>query len=406
VFFHHMADKSGNGNFSFFCNVIVDRYTDYFQLEETTMRKRLVLSLAMPFCVLALFLLQTQQALACGGLIAPDGDVRLERASTLIAWHNGVEHYLTSFAYQGSAPGVGWVVPLPAAPESIQDGGAWALQRLNIESHIQQRALFAPDVNTASAGSAQVIEQVQIEALNVTVIKGSGQQIVDWAVQNGFYLNSETREHLLAYAQGSPFFMAAKYDTRAAQARHQSQGDGVPLLITMRIAHPWVPLEVLALDGQQVQADLYFLTDMPLNISDFNARIGQSAVGSNIPGATGFKLAFQEKMTSQLYQDLSRDRNMGWVRPDGWFTYLSLDAPSEQVSYDMGVSTSGVIHLAPFGTPPMEVGRDTRPLPSWVPTLPLNTPQWIEALIGIALAVLVILFLVRRRQAKARQYTS
>lgn len=367
------------------------------------MRKRLVLSLAMPFCVLALFFLQTQQALACGGLIAPDGDVRLERASTLIAWHNGVEHYLTSFAYQGSAPGVGWIVPLPAVPENIQDGGAWALQRLDIESHIQQRALFAPEVNT-TAGSAQVIQQVQIEALNVTVIKGSGQEIVNWAVQNGFYLNGDTRDHLLAYAQGSPIFMAAKYDTRAAQARHQLQGDGVPLLITMRIAHPWVPLEVLALDGQQVQADLYFLTDMPLNTSDLNARIGQSAVGSEVPGATGFKLAFQEKMTGQLYQDISRDRNMGWVWPDSWFTYLSLDAPSEQVTYDMGVSTSGVIQLAHFGTPPMEVGSNPRPLPAWVPTLPLNAPQWIEAMLGVTLAALLVLFLVRRRRARARQF--
>jgi hypothetical protein len=293
-------------------------------------------------------------------------------------------------------------VPLPAIPQNIQDGGAWALQRLDIESHIQQRALFAPEANMAT-GSAQVIQQVQIEALNVTVIKGSGQEIVDWAVQNGFYMNGDTREHLLAYAQGSPIFMAAKYDTRAAQARHQQQGDGVPLLITMRIAHPWVPLEVLALDGQQVQADLYFLTDMPLNTSDLNARIGQSAVGSEIPGATGFKLAFQEKMTGQLYQDLSRDRNMGWVWPDSWFTYLSLDAPSEQVSYDLGVSTSGVIHLARFGTPPMEVGSNPRPLPEWVPTLPLNTPQWIEAMLGLTLAVLLILFLVRRRRAKARQ---
>jgi len=384
-------------------NVIVDRKTDYTELEETTMRKRLLISLAMPMCALALFLFQTQPALACGGLIAPDGDVRLERASTLIAWHNGVEHYLTSFAYQGSASGVGWIVPLPAIPESIQDGGAWTLQRLNIESHPPQRALFAPNVQTA-ASSAQVIEQVQIEALDVTVIKGSGQQIVSWAVQNGFYLDEETHDHLLAYAQGSPIFMAAKYDTRAAQARHQLQGDGVPLLITMRVPHPWVPLEVLALDGQQVQADLYFLTDMPLNISDLNARIGQSAVGSEIPGATGFKLAFQEKMTTQLYQDLTSDRNMGWVWPDSWFTYLSLDAPSEQVTYDLGISTSGVIHLAPFGTPPMAVGSETHPLPSWVPMLPMNTPQWAETILGVVLVALLLFFLIRKR-ARANQAT-
>lgn len=350
---------------------------------------------------LALFLFQAPLAFACGGLISPDGNIHLERASTLVAWHDGVEHYLTSFAYQenNSVANVGWIVPLPAVPESIQDGGAWTLQRLDIESHPVPRAVFAPAVST-TASSAQVLQQVQIEALDVTVIKGSGPEIIDWATQNGFSVEGDTRAHLLIYAHASPIFLAAKYNTQVAQARHQLAGDGVPLLITMKVSHPWVPLEVLALDGQQVQADLYFLTDMPLNISDFNARIGQSPVGSEIPGATGFKVAFQEKMNTQLYQDLSSDRNMGWVWPDSWFTYLSLDAPSEQVRYDLGISSSGVIRLAPFGTPPMAVAADSPAVPSWVPTLPINTPQWIEGILGVGLFALLVFFLVKRSRAK------
>ena len=65
--------------------------------------------------VLALGLMTSQAlpALACGGLIAPDGDVRLDRAATLIAWHDGIEHYMTSFAYEGNASSLGWIVPLP-----------------------------------------------------------------------------------------------------------------------------------------------------------------------------------------------------------------------------------------------------------------------------------------------------
>lgn len=356
--------------------------------------------LALPLLALAFFLLQTQSALACGGLIAPDGDVRLERASTLIAWHNGIEHYLTSFAYQGKETNVGWIVPLPAVPDNIQAGGAWTLQRLNLETHPQRFLDLAPQA--ATAGSAQVLQDVQIEALDVKVIKGSGDEIVTWANQNGFFLNDDTRTHLLAYAKGSPIFMAAKYNTQIAQTRNQQQGDGVPLLITMKTAHPWVPLEVLALDGQQVQADLYFLTDMPLNTSALNAKIGQSAVGSTIPGSTGFQVAFQEKMTPQLYQDLSSDRNMNWVRPDSWLTYLSLDTPSEQVNYDLGISDAGVIHLAPFGTPPMAI-TDTpsaQDLPAWLPTLPLNTPQWVEALLGVVLVGLLLFVLVRRTRTK------
>jgi len=361
------------------------------------MRKRLLITVIL---ALAFFIFQTGSAFACGGLIAPDGDVRLARASTLIAWHNGIEHYLTSFSYQGTEKHVGWIVPLPAVPEKIEAGGAWTLQRLNIESHPEPRAFFS-DVRT-TASSAQVLQQVQIEALNVTVIKGSGAEIVDWATHNGFFLNGDTRAHLLIYAKGSPIFMAAQYDTHLAAQRHQAQGDGVPLLITMKTAHPWVPLEVLALDGQQVQADLYFLTDMPLNISSLNTKFGQSAVGSTIPHASGLKVAFQEQMPEQLYTDLSSDRNMSWIRPDSWFTYLSLDAPSEQVTYDLGITNTGVVHLAPFGTSPMAVidGTRSQDLPAWIPTLPINTPQWLEGFLVAALAICLTILLIRRSKAK------
>jgi Uncharacterized protein conserved in bacteria (DUF2330) len=351
---------------------------------------------------LALFVLQSQSALACGGLVAPDGDVHLSRATTLVAWHNGIEHYMTSFTYSGDASKLGWIVPLPAVPLKIEAGGAWTLQRLFNETH-PQPVFHGAVATSGSASNVQVLQQVKVEALNITVLRGSGQAVLDWAAGNGFYLNDDTRAHLLAYANGSPIFMAAKYDTAAARARHQISGDGAPVLITMKTAHPWVPLEVLALDGQEVQADIYFLTDMPLNTSDVNVKIGQSAVGSAIPGATGFKVAFQEPMNPTLYQDLSSDRNMGWVPQNSWLTYLSLDAPDTTVTYDLGISPSGVIRLAHFGTPPMAVvdGQHLRTLPAWLPDLPLGTPQTAQTL-AILLAIAAAIFLFFRARTRSK----
>ncbi len=122
---------------------------------------------------LILFLLQAQSAFACGGLVAPDGEVVLSRATTLVAWHNGIEHYLTTFQYQGNVSRLGWIVPLPAVPLKIEDGGAWSLQRLELESH-PQPVFFGGVETTASAPSATVLQRVKIEALNITVIRGSG----------------------------------------------------------------------------------------------------------------------------------------------------------------------------------------------------------------------------------------
>ena len=347
--------------------------------------RRLVLFGCVSCVALALALFQAGTAAACGGLVAPNGAIRLSRATTLVAWHDGVERYMTSFTYQGDVSNLGWIVPLPAVPTKIEEGGAWTLQRLFRETH---PVVFDAGVRFAAgapeATGAVVLQQVKVEALNITVLRGSGQEVLDWCLQNGFAVNDDTRAHLLAYAAGSPIFMAAKYDTAAAKARGQLQGDGAPVLITMRTPRPWVPFEVLALDDQQVQADLYMLTDQAVTINDVSATIGESSVGKEIPGAPGFRVAFQEPMNATLYHDLSTDRNMGWVRPDGWLTYMSLDAPYDKVTYDLTLTARDVITIMPFGRALSNTDGLSHSAASNLPRLPMGTPE-------IALATLVLL---------------
>src|SRR5881398_576837 len=104
---------------------------------------------AIPVFTLVFFVLQSQSAFACGGLVAPNGAIRLSRATTLVAWHNGIEHYMTSFTYQGDVSNLGWIVPLPAVPIKIEEGGAWTLQRLFRETHP-----IPPDVRFAAVPQA------------------------------------------------------------------------------------------------------------------------------------------------------------------------------------------------------------------------------------------------------------
>jgi Uncharacterized protein conserved in bacteria (DUF2330) len=298
----------------------------------------------------AALVLQAGQALACGGLVAPDGDVRLAKATTFVAWSAGVEHYVTSFAYTGAVVDVGWIVPLPAVPTSITEAGKWTLQRLERE--------FAPPAPSkdfalsASAGfpAAIVVEQVQVEALDVTVLKGSGQAVIDWCTHNGFLVSAEIQNHLLRYASTSPVFMAAKYNTSIALQRHQAAGDGVPLQITMRTPQLWVPLEILASAGAPVNADLFLLTDRPLRTQSGIAVVSRASDGATVDGAPGFTVAGAEPMGASLHRDLSIDRNMSWVRANGYLTYLTLNAPGARVTYDLGVDSNNVIRLASYGT--------------------------------------------------------
>ena len=82
----------------------------------TKMRGRSLLVAA----VAAAVLLVAQPALACGGLVGPGGTVQLARTTTLAAYHQGVEHYLTSFTYSGGGAKFGSIVPLPGVPSEVQ----------------------------------------------------------------------------------------------------------------------------------------------------------------------------------------------------------------------------------------------------------------------------------------------
>jgi len=183
--------------------------------------------------------------------------------------------------------------------------------------------------------------------------------------------------------------MAAKYNAGRAQQQRLLFGDGAPVLITMKIPHPWVPFEVLAA-GQQVQADLYLLSDKPVNTSEWRALIGASGVGTNVQGAEGFSLEFQEKMTDNLFRDLSTDKNMSWVRRDSWLTYLTLNAPDDKVTYDLSVTPMGVVKVAPFGTKPMAIvdGTAAATQPLDAPTAPMGTAMTLLVL-GIVIGAAV-----------------
>src|SRR6185437_9870266 len=72
-------------------------------------------------------------AAACGGLVGENGTIQLTRTSTLAAYHDGVERYVTSFEFSGTGAAVGSIVPLPGIPTHVERGGDWTLQRLERE---------------------------------------------------------------------------------------------------------------------------------------------------------------------------------------------------------------------------------------------------------------------------------
>ena len=124
--------------------------------------------LAAPIAALALTLALAAPTLACGGLIGPNGAVNLLRTTTLAGYHDGVEHYVTAFEFAGGGGAFGSITPLPGVPSSVVRGGDWTLQRLVRETNPPD--FFAFEAAGAAAPRAVVLQQVRIDALDITIL--------------------------------------------------------------------------------------------------------------------------------------------------------------------------------------------------------------------------------------------
>jgi hypothetical protein len=266
-------------------------------------------------------------ALACAGLVGPGGTVQLARTTTLSAYHDGVEHYVTSFEYQGGGAKFGSIVPLPGVPTQVEKAGDWTLQRLLRETQPVERRTALASAAGLDAGKVEVLQEVKVDALDLTVLRGGGKAVGDWARQNGFGLTPDAPEILDFYAERSPIFMAAVYDPTRVADRGQRLGDGTPVHLTIPTANPWVPLRILGLGlkpDQRVQADVFLLTDRePLMLPQPRA---------------GMSLFYSEPASVGLLADLRSDRGMAWLPPSGmWLSQLRLDIPAGQLTHDLAV---------------------------------------------------------------------
>ena len=327
--------------------------------------------------LVAALIATSQPAAACAGLIGPNGAVNLLRTTTFAGYHDGIEHYVTSFKFQGGSGQFGSLVPLPAVPTLVEKGGDWTLQRLIRETEVFAKRNTLAFATAAGARDAQVLMQVKIDALDITVLKGGGEAVGRWATEHGFRLPPDAPEVLDFYAARSPIFMAAIFDADAAKAKGQEIGDGTPVHITMPTNNPWVPLRILGTGkaaDDRIEADVYLLTD-------------RKPVLLPAPFANGMKLDHSATASASLLDDLRSDKGMEWVPEMGWLTKISIDAKASQLTYDLAVSANGTVPSR------VAAGLEAPATPTNVPASQSNEPI---LLAGIAITGLGALLLIAR----------
>ena len=282
-------------------------------------------------------------ALACAGLVAPNGSVRLTRTATLAGYHDGIEHYITSFRFEGGGAKFGSIVPLPDVPSKVTRGGDWTLQRLEREV-APPPPVAAEDGsgNEPAAAPAEELYETEIDGLLITILKGGSRAVGKWAKDEGFSLTPGAPEVLRFYAQRSKIFMAARFIPEKAKKKQLQEGDGIPIHLRIPTDNPWVPLRILGLGKRpyaDVNANVFLLTDIEPALLP-----APSPAGTN----RGMVLERSEQASDSLLDDLRSDKGMRWVPEEMWLTYLRLQINARNLTYDLAVDASGA------GTPSEE----------------------------------------------------
>jgi hypothetical protein len=314
-------------------------------------------------------------ALACGGLVAPNGTINLVKTTTLAAYADGVEHYVTSFEFAGGGGEFGSIIPLPGIPSDVIRGGDWTLQRLVEEVAPPIRRDLNVQFLTAASADVEIIETFEIDALDLTVLKGGGDAVGKWAQENGFNLPPDAPEVLDFYADRSPIFMAAVFDATKAKELGQKKGDGTPIHVAIPTDNPWVPLRILGLGRQAsevIEADVFLLTEG--NPSMLPAPLDPNLFPKDLKTQRlGITLERSEPASKFLLSDLRSDKGMKWLPRSGmWLTYLKINTKAAALNHDLAVDVTG-------NTPSLVQAGLQAPESPWVP--PRSTPllAWLGA---------------------------
>ena len=255
---------------------------------------------------------------ACGGLIGPNGAVNLLRTTTFVGYHDGRRALRDGLRVRRRRRRLRLHHSPARHPEQRREG-----RRLDPPAtHPRDRTAAArarcsrPTMLAARQPAAsRSCWRRTIDALDITVLKGGGDEVGAWAADHGFRLPPDAPEVLDFYAQRSPIFLAASFDADAAGERGQAIGDGTPVHITIptptpgcRCAScPWARRP-----DDRVDADVYLLTDRAPDPAA--GRHGRRAGADHTAPAS-----------ASLLDDLRSDRGMEWVPERAWLMKVRVD---------------------------------------------------------------------------------
>ena len=302
----------------------------------------------------AALLITAAPALACGGLIGPNGAVNLLRTTTFAGYHDGVEHYVTSFEFAGGGGAFGSIMPLPGIPTDVERGGDWTLQRLIRETDpVAGVRTSAPPARRSARDEAEVL--------------------LETTHRRARHHDPARRRRRGRPVGQEPRLPAAARCTRGARLLRRPQPDLHGRGLRRRRGRRARPGDRRRHAGPPHHPDR-----QPVgSAADPGARQGRRRAGRGrrlpadrhrpalLPNAGAFGegdgliLDHSAAATDSLLADLRSDVGMEWVPEDAWLTKVVVASDAGDLDFDLAIDASGAgkpsaidAGYAPFGSRP------------------------------------------------------
>ena len=175
-----------------------------------------------------------RRAGACGGLVGENGTIQLvadDHARRVPRRRRALRDVV-----RVHRRGRGGRLDHPAArrPDDVERGGDWTLQRLAQEvAPPPDECRVAADRDGRRSGGAEVLLETKIDALDITVLRGGGDEVGDVGARPRVLPHADAPEVLDFYADRSPIFMAARFDVSPRRELARAAGDGTPIMLTI-----------------------------------------------------------------------------------------------------------------------------------------------------------------------------
>jgi hypothetical protein len=219
-------------------------------------------------------------ALACGGMVSPDGSAEVQGFEALLEHRDAEETLLVSVDYQAHAEATefGWIMPLPAAPEIEQavDEPIQAAVRITTpprEEDIVPDLIPTDEGEGVTAGGApgvDVIGRQVVGGLRFVTLGGTDAvEVRDWMRDHGFTFHDRQEPAIQSYLDRGWVVVAARLPDGSAP-----EAELVPVRFRFPTEDPVYPL---ALAGTEHKGflimRLFVLTSKRVTSTTYGERV-------------------------------------------------------------------------------------------------------------------------------------